>query len=766
MIPVKRIIGFLFFGLCLPTVIFSETVGIFYDSTVPQIEFATGDVKAALESKGFTVEMCSLSRLSTSYANKKVVIAPASNREVTAVLTGQGGSAPTGLGEQAYALRTTATPQQSYWALGGDAAGSMYAGLDIAESIKLYLFRPIIDGSHSPYIAKRGIKYHLDLDARTPSYSGAGTSAQESIEYNWDMEYWHDYLDTMARQRYNTIFFWSLNPFPSLVRVPEYPNAALENVYRTTTLLYPDGRGKDMSNSESLANLVLVKTITVDEKIAFWREVMQVAADRGIGIYYQTWNTYTFGTETSYPELTNFNSKPNVDYFFHSAKAFLETYPLIKGLGGYPGEKMLDLESHQEKQQWLFDTYGKAINAVLEAQPDRDLEYIAGKGTKYGREIDNAFEGKIKCPYNYDVKYTRSKMTSVVKPDAAAHINSPGGRKFWLLCRDDDNYMFRWGDPDFMKAFFENMPASKVAGVELGANLVIYGRESGEKDPFVPRQLFLKKHWFKCMLFGRCAYDPNIPVQRFKDMVAERYPQMPGTALYDAWTAASQIRPLVAAFNYKGNENDYTFITENCYSREKFPGYKESFTGFVPIKFFAEARPHNNSGMTSIREYLPGDRSGITPPQLAQKLDGYAREALTLKMNGVTDKETRKILGDIHCMAHLGYYYADKIRAALSYESGNKAAAQEDAANAACHWRDYAALVDTYYDPVRLSRILNPTRNTDDGYVSIPKLQEQANLDYIDVGGTGIPPGLMSVEPDSNEVAGEPAQSNPANTVE
>jgi hypothetical protein len=739
MIPVKRIIGFLFLALCLPTAVFSETVGVFYDSTVSQMKFAAGDVKSALESKSFTVEMHSLSQLSSSYANTKVVIALSSNTEVNAVLTAQGGSVPTGLGEQAYALRTTAMPQQSYWAFGGDAVGSMYGGLDIAEAIRLYRFSSTMDGNHSPYITRRGIKYHLDLDGRTPSYSGAGTSAQESIEYNWDMQYWHNYLDAMARQRLNTIFFWSLNPFPSLVKVPEYPNAALKDVYRTRTLLYPDGRGGKMSTATSLANLALVKTISMEEKVAFWREVMQYAADRGVGFYYQTWMTYTYGTESSYPKLTNFKSLPNTDYFFQTAKAFLETYPLVKGLGGYPGEKMTDLNTKQKKQNWLFDTYGKAINAVLADAPGRDLEYVAGKGTLYGSEIDNAFEGKLNSPYNYDVKYTKAKMISVVKPSAVDDLYTRNGRKFWLLFRDDDNYMFRWGDPVFMQQLFKNVPASHVTGVELGANIVIYGRESGEKEPFVPRQIFLEKHWFKCMLFGRYAYDPTLPVQLFKDLVSTRFDEVAGTALYDSWVAASRIRQLVAAFNFGGNANDYAFVVENNYSRLIHAGYKESFTGFEPIKNFADASPHENSGMTSIRQYVSGNRNGITPFQLADNLDDLASQTLTLGLGSVTDKETRKTMGDIHCMGHLGYYYADKIRAALNYELDKKATAQEDASNAACHWRDYAYYVDKYYEPVRLSRMLDPSRDSDDGYVSIPKLQEQANLDYTDVGGTGTP---------------------------
>jgi hypothetical protein len=717
----------------------NTTVGVFYNSTLPPITFAAEEVKKALNSRGFEVEMLSLSELFDPYTNKKIVIALESNSTVKSTLTNQSGTLPAETEKQAYSLRTTTAPALSHWSLGGDAVGSMYGGLDIAESIKLYGLDATVEGNHSPAIKKRGIKYHFDPDARTPSYSGAGTSAQESIEYNWDMQYWMDYLDVMARQRLNTIFFWSLNPFPSMVKVPEYPKAALDNVYRTTKILFPDGRGGRMSTTNSLANLELVKSITMDEKIAFWREVMEYAADRGIGFYFQTWMTYTYGTETSYPELTNFKSLPNTDYYFQTAKAFLKTYPLVKGLGGYPGEKMLDLDTDQKAQNWLFDTYGKAINAVLADDPGRDLEYIAGKGTLYGSEIDNAFAGNLNCPYNYDVKYTRSKMISVVDPHAANDIYTRDGRKFWLLCRDDDNYMFRWGNPVFMQQFFENIPTANVAGVQLGANLVIYGRESGEKDPFVPRQIFLQKHWFKSMLFGRYAYDPTIPIQRFKDMVSARFEEVPGTALYDSWVAASRIRQLVNSFNYNGNENDYTFVMENNYSREINAGYNETFTGFVPIKYFAEARPHDNSGMTSITEYVSGNRNGITPDKLADNLDELADQALILSINGVTDKETRKTIGDIHCMAHLGYYYADKIRAALNYKLGNNAEALDDASNAACHWKDYAFFVDRLYDPVRLSRMLDPTKISDDGYVNIPKLQAQANLDYADLGGIGKP---------------------------
>ena len=38
----------------------------------------------------------------------------------------------------------------------------------------------------------------------------------------------------MARHRFNVLTLWNLHPFPSIVKVPEYPDIALEDVKRTT----------------------------------------------------------------------------------------------------------------------------------------------------------------------------------------------------------------------------------------------------------------------------------------------------------------------------------------------------------------------------------------------------------------------------------------------------------------------------------------------------------------------------------------------------
>ena len=46
--------------------------------------------------------------------------------------------------------------------------------------------------------------------------------------------------DAMARDRYNVLTLWNLHPFPSMVKVPEFPDVALDDVWRSREPLDPE----------------------------------------------------------------------------------------------------------------------------------------------------------------------------------------------------------------------------------------------------------------------------------------------------------------------------------------------------------------------------------------------------------------------------------------------------------------------------------------------------------------------------------------------
>jgi hypothetical protein len=139
-----------------------------------------------------------------------------------------------GLSKEGYAIRrVTAGNITRWWVIGNDVSGAMYAGLELADSVKIDgSLINVVDKLCNPNLATRGIKFNIPLDARTPSYADDSTVAQANIPEMWSTEFWHSFLDQMARSRLNTLSLWSESPFPSLVVTPGYEKASITDVKR------------------------------------------------------------------------------------------------------------------------------------------------------------------------------------------------------------------------------------------------------------------------------------------------------------------------------------------------------------------------------------------------------------------------------------------------------------------------------------------------------------------------------------------------------
>ena len=101
------------------------------------------------------------------------------------------------------------------------------------------------------------------------------------------------------------------------MKVPEFPHVALDDVWRTKVQLDENfsGNGNDFVRPEMLANHEVVKKISIDEKIQFWRDVMQLAKDRGVDVYWFTWNVFLNGAEGK-DGITSAKAAPRtIEYF-------------------------------------------------------------------------------------------------------------------------------------------------------------------------------------------------------------------------------------------------------------------------------------------------------------------------------------------------------------------------------------------------------------------------------------------------------------------
>lgn len=630
---------------------------------------------------------------------------------------------------QSYRIKVTReNARRTIIVRGSDAVGAMYGGLDLAEAIRTGTLDTLADSDHAPHIARRGIKFNLPLDVRTPSYSDPSDAAQLNLPEMWNLDFWRELFDDMARHRYNLISLWSLNPFPSIIKVPEFPSVALDDVWRTTVKLDAsfDTNGNNYVRPAMLAQHEVVKKITIDEKIQFWRDVMQLGRDRGIDVYFFLWNIFYDAAIGRDGLTTDKRSARTIEYFRASVREAIKTYPLLAGIGITAGEGFPGNMDVRAKEEWLWATYGEGIRDGLRGTPGRKFRLIHRFHQTGLSDIQQAF-AELPCPLDLSFKYAIAHMYSVPAPamiQPVLPLLSPALRS-WLTVRNDDIYSFRWADLDFARAFIKAIPGEdKIAGFYMGSDGYILGRDFLSKDAGAPRQTVMQKQWLSFALWGRLAYEPDLPAAVFDRLTAARFPGADVAALTAAWADASKTFPYITRFFW--GDIDVKWFPEACRRKE----------GFYTVRHFVEGGTMPGAGVLNILEWRAAlsakqPFTGVTPLEIAATLHANATRALaalpTLQRAGrpaAANKEYVATLGDIESMAHLGLYYAEKIRAACDLalfdqtgENAQRDSAIQHLETALAHWKNYsAAYTRQSVQPVLYNRagVVDIARQTDD----------------------------------------------------
>ncbi len=604
-----------------------------------------------------------------------------------------------------------------------DAAGLMYGGLEVAELLRIGEKAAVKPTVSNPYMEMRGVKYNLPLDVRTPSYSDYGDAGQNAMEAVWDFDFWKQFIDQVAASRYNYISLWNLHPFPSMVKVPEYPDIALDDVKRSTSV-----RGKQFSTNatgydvpEIMAETETIRKITMAEKINFWKKVMRYGKERNVDFYVITWNVFDYGIKGKYGIDDKMTNPKTADYFRKSVRQMFLTYPDLKGIGLTTGENMHG-KSQQEKEDWAFQTYGQGVLDVVKEQPGRKITFIHRQHQAGALEIADTFQPLIDhedIDFIFSFKYAQAHVYSATKqPFHHGFVKDIQGRgdlkTIWTM-RNDSAYLYRWAAPDFVREFVKNIPYEVSRGYYFGSDGWVWGRDFLDKDPVEPGRIELEKHWFQWLLWGRLAYDPEITNERFSGILQARFPSVDAAKLMTAWQSASMVYPLTTGFHW--GALDFQWYIEGCKS---MPGREGLKNGFHDVNHFITLGTHPSTGFVSIPAYVKAVAKGqefrrTGPNEISQRLHETADQALTLikGMEPGDDRELAETLADIEAVAHLGNYYAHKIKGAtelhLFREIGGKQhqeTAIAELEKAAQTWRLYTAnSAKRYTNPVWYNRV-------------------------------------------------------------
>ena len=684
-----KVIKVIIWVFLIPLSIIGADFDIYYDQDNKQAEFAAEEVETTLKKLGHNTDLTDLDDLNSFKSSHNVVIAKDRN-SIRSLLSNNGGSVNS-IGQQAYVLKTTNSGgKKAFWALGSDKHGIMYAGLALAEQISFNGTSGNIDKVESPHIKKRGIKFNVPLDRRSPTYDKRGTTTRENIKIVWDKSFWEAYLDDLARYRFNVLSLWNKHPFPSMAKVPGYEDIALDGV-----------EWYDKSSNGEYEDRVEID-MSIEEKIAFWRYVMEYAHNRGIEVYFITWNVEVNGTwGNKYGISDRQEDQDTIDYLRASTKAFVKTYPHLSGLGVTAGEDMSNDANANE--EWLAKTYKKGIEDAKEDNPGREIKFIHRYWETDYSNIDRHF-GDYQDQFDMGFKYSQAHCYSIVNPIFATDEylpNIPQNIRTWWNVRNDDNYIFRWGGHEYIRDYIKNLPPeNRTAGYLLGSDGYVWGKNFITKGKEGNEFLEIKKHWYSFMLWGRMGYNPNTSKEVFTSHFKNRYSEINKNFLYDLWQGASNVHTLTNSFFYRSW--DLGFQVEAC--SESNDGEGDDAPTWIDVESFMEGKPIENAKLMSIKDYVDDyldndlDSSKKTPFEVAQLLRGYANAVFNSMSDlpSFSNDELNRTLGDIKAMAHLGNYYSQKIRGAtylkLYDETGireyrrRSISALEAASN---HWKDY-----------------------------------------------------------------------------
>lgn len=770
--------------MCVGIVHAQNTAVLIYDGTQPAIKFAADDLTLALQQKSFSVTTATPAEVAKHIGPNQIFVTTKA-----ATIAGK----PTDvaeLGKEGFAIRRVQSGNDMRtWIVGQDTTGAMYGGLQIADSIKFDGgLQNVTNSTHSASLAVRGIKFNIPLDARSTSYDDGSTAAQFGIKDVWEMKFWTRFIDQMARSRMNHVSLWSENPFPAMVEYPSssaFAGAHLDDVKRLAGITNPANTDwfraeSDFQTTKALESVFPIP-MTIDKRVKHWQDVMAYAKSRGVAISIVTWNIHIDGTRgaiTNHNLVRDFTDAKTKAYFRESVKRLIQTYPDLAAIGVTAGEHMNEEGTikltETQKEQWLWDTYGLGYLDALPAGSTRKLGFIHRAHEATMSEITSKFQNlpgynDADSTLSFTFKYSQAHMHASSNPLFLGNrwvSTIPAGKKLTLEVRNDDFFNMRWGDIDFARAYLNNFrdqttdqaawkvdPDKKINGYFMGPDGFFWGREVISKNPSADRQLYIDKMWYSFKIWGHLSFDPSINDARFVSALNAQYPQLGGQAnsqkLFTALSKASKVYPWITRF-YWGSL-DYMWYPESSQSKDGEGSLAQKDVGYVSVQAFADARyapmstTQDGSTQTilSVPEFVALGTGAIpagklSPLNVADTLDANANDALAalVGLTGGTNNDLKETLGDAKGMAHLGKYYAAKIRGAvelkrfLNNTTGANAATFR--ANAVSHltaasaqWKLYADTWAAQYNPQRASRI--------DKIVNISALQAAVDLDVSQI---------------------------------
>jgi hypothetical protein len=599
--------------------------------------------------------------------------------------------------EEGYAIRKISRKKIALVA--SDSSGAMYGLLDVAEQLQIRK-KPakVEEKTVNPTLHFRAIKFNLPWN----SYR-VHESLQLHTQTVRDLEFWRDFLDMMAENRFNVLTLWNLHPFPYMIRPKNYPEACP----------YSDKELREWQD--------------------FWHGLFRMAQERGIKTFIMDWNIFVSPSfaakhhmaDYCLPEMEGKEYYGKGDYSPLVQKynrecitQLIDEYPELTGFGVSQNERMEGVDE-QTWQNWIVNTYFDAMDSA-----HRKIEFIMRAHTHPAPELtrkaveDNAYRlGKVwmDVKFNWSHAHSSPKLMYIHGGSTSTCLWDPMPKNYKMVytMRNEDFFILRWGQSDFVREVLKLNHQDYLGGFLIGSETYIPAKEYITKPgPYLTWKYAFEKQWLFYMVWGRLLYDPNTSDAVFANAFNQKYHINYGEKLMEAHNLADKM-PLKLASFYAATW-DFTLYSEGFLAGVKSnkPCYYDSISPFISVDEIIKTVTLDTS-LVSIEDFVAGKYKGkdkVTPLQLADGLESDGNKALEIINGLVTDNPTLKYeMDDIRTWSYLSLYFSEKLRGGTALQryrtSGDIKQKKESIRHlelALEYWEKVAGITGNYIDEIPL----------------------------------------------------------------
>jgi len=641
--------------ISLPWLCLAQRVAVTYDPDSPQATYAVGMLKKSLVAKGYT--------LNDAQPDFSIAL-----------------TLDASLAKEAYLL----LPEGKKITIqGGNGTGLIYGSLSIAEDIRNGIaLQSIKKKSEAPKLSFRGIKYDLPWDTYRHSYS-----LDQHQEICSDVNYWKDFLDMMAENRFNTLTLWNLHPYTFMIKPKNFPEASPWN----------------------------------EKEMAAWKNlfgsIFRMAKERGIDTYIVPFNIFV---TVEFSKAHNVAMDNLEHHFFvpgdtseivkrytrECVTQLLDEYPDLSGMGLTLGEGMGGM-TPQQREDWMKETIiagmskanrkSKLIHRIPFSSTTGSLgvtsietEQLTRKGIEQEAAmsfIDGPVWADLK--FNWSHAHSTSKLIKVHggKLYGAYFTPTPTDYKVIWTTRNEDFFCLRWGVPQFVREHVSANAKDYVGGYLLGSETYIPAKDYFTKPgTSVPWKYAFERQWLFYKTWGRLLYNPETPDELFKAEFIRRYGKEAGSLLEASTLAGKTPLRLASSFDFTW---DFSLYSEGFMALNRETKRVEYISVDWQIK-----QPTLDPDYMSVLDYVVATSSGdaiaknrITPPVLIDMLERDCNKALMLIKDIKTTNNPALLqeVSDVKVWANLGLYYAEKLKGAVALQTYRTKGGEENKQQAVKH---------------------------------------------------------------------------------